>query len=110
MTSPLSLTSRTWFESINNFIPVPALASAIEPPSYVTLYPLSPAKTVSGIATQRTTAKNLLVFILSPDFVEELAQMAREPDRNDRSTLTQGRVPHTERHQTYCGRTNHEMA
>src|SRR5271155_733122 len=48
---------------------VPALVSVIEPPSYVTLYPLSPAKTVSGTATQRITARNL--FILSPDFFRE---------------------------------------
>src|SRR5258707_1222017 len=43
MTSALSLTSRTWFDSIINLIPVPAFVSAIDPPSYVTLYPLSAA-------------------------------------------------------------------
>src|SRR5713101_8179110 len=61
MASPLSLTSRTWFGSMNNFIPIPALASGIDPPSYVTLYPLSPAKTVSGIVRQRTMASNLFI-------------------------------------------------
>jgi hypothetical protein len=46
---------------MNNFIPLPAFASGIDPPSYVILCPLSPAKTVSGIARQRTMASNLFI-------------------------------------------------
>src|SRR4029077_5381808 len=71
-TPPLSPTSRTWSDSMNNFIPFPALASDIDPPSYVTLYPLSLAKTVSGSATQRTITSNLFIADLL-SFQKQLA-------------------------------------
>jgi hypothetical protein len=62
-------------ESMINFISVPALASGMEPPSYLTLYPLSPAKTISGIARHRRITISL--FTLSFNLYRKVVKMAR---------------------------------
>src|SRR5208282_3344081 len=91
MTSPLSLTSRTWLESMINFIPVPASASGMEPPSYVTLYPLSPAKTIIGIATHKTIAISL--FIAAPHSLPEVRSNGPKPHRRNELRVTKIHQP-----------------